>query len=657
MESVVGVAAWMSLKFHLLFSRLSVRLKQLLLMLIDFALLTIAGCAALWLRLGDLSGGVERFWQAFALVPFVAIPIMARCGMYRAVIRYFDYNTLWVTVKSLTLSLLVWALVVATLQLATPRSFIFLLWLTAVPMIAGSRFVARWVLRQASPFGFSQKRANARRVIVYGAGSAGQQLINAISQSAELQVVGICDDDKDVIGRVIAGLRIFDPQSLVAKSEQLQAEDILLAIPSLGKRRRKQLLASLAQLGLRVKTLPSVDQLAGGAIEISTIRNVNVADLLGRHEVQAVEKLLDSCVRGQVVLVTGAGGSIGSELCRQVVKRGPAMLVLLDSSEFGLYQIDQELAQSEEAAHIPRVAILGNVQDREHMERLMRRYRVESVYHAAAYKHVPIVEHNIVAGLTNNVFGTLAVAEAAVQSGVKNFVLVSTDKAVRPTNVMGASKRIAEMVLQGMAESQSDNGQTRFAIVRFGNVLGSSGSVVPLFERQIAEGGPVTVTDPDMTRYFMTIPEAASLVLQAGAMGSSGDVFVLDMGEPVRIADMARQMVYLAGKTVKGEGEDSDGEIAIEYTGLRPGEKLYEELLIGEAVSETSHPMIMMASERHWDWDAMQAILVEVQALIKTNELEALRALLMKAVVDYQPQCGLVDHLGSVAETVTDIAL
>lgn len=637
---------WALIKTEALLS-LPRRSKQLLVASADFIMLFSAAWLALALRLGSFHVSFQQYWQVCLLVPLVAIPVMARFGLYRAVIRYMGYNTMWITVQALTLSTLIWASITLLSQMSVPRSFLFLQWFTAVPMVAGSRMLARWLIRQLSPVGLLRKRENARNVLIYGAGSAGTQLAVALSHSAELQAVAFIDDSAELRGHTVQGLRVRQFDELARLIERHNIVEVLLAIPSMSRRDKNVLVQKLATFPVGVKVLPGMDELAQGNVNLSDIRDVNVMDLLGRESVEPVQDLLQACIVDQIVMVTGAGGSIGSELCRQIVAQQPRALILFELSEYNLYAIDRELTQhlADTGADVPLVPILGNVLDKHHMTRLMRQYHVDTVYHAAAYKHVPLVEHNMSAGIRNNVYGTMRMAEAAVECGVKNVVVISTDKAVRPTNVMGASKRLAEMVIQGISErEQHKPSAPRFAIVRFGNVLGSSGSVVPAFQAQIAKGGPVTVTDENITRYFMTIPEAATLVLQAGAMGDGGDVFVLDMGEPVRIADMAKQMIRLAGYSVFDE-HNASGDIEIVYTGLRPGEKLYEELLIGGDVSSTDHPMIMTAAERFLDWDAMREVLYQIEALLSSDDMTGIRELLIRNVSGYKPQGDIVDLL------------
>ena len=505
------------------------------------------------------------------------------------------------------------------------------------------------------------------RLLIYGAGSAGAQTAAAVANGGEFELLGFIDDDAAKTGRHINGVPVFAPGEVTEVVERLGVSDILLALPSASRHRRHQIVEGLRALPVHIRTLPGMADLASGRVAVSDFRELDLEDLLGRDPVPPNAALLARDLAGKTVLVTGAGGSIGSELCRQILLEQPAKLLLVEHSEFALYGIHQELealvaslAPSDANGHQPEpaelIGLLGNVRDYERIAEIFRAYRPDTVYHAAAYKHVPIVEHNLCEGLSNNVFGTLNVARAAMESGAASFVLVSTDKAVRPTNVMGASKRIAEMILQALAAETmvrfDDNSRvaglvrnrTRFAMVRFGNVLGSSGSVVPLFRKQIETGGPITLTHPDVTRYFMTIPEAAQLVLQAGAMGEGGEVFVLDMGQPVRIVELARRMVELSGHSVRDEA-NPEGDIEIRITGLRPGEKLYEELLIGDNPSLTAHPRIMKARESFLNWGELLPFLAQLKASIDNGDVDGFRRLLQELVSGYRPAGAIVDWI------------
>jgi FlaA1/EpsC-like NDP-sugar epimerase len=513
----------------------------------------------------------------------------------------------------------------------------------------GLRFTGRILL----PFG--QDSSPLAKVAIYGAGAAGSQLVNALRMSKTMQPVAFIDDDESLYKRTIAGLKVYDPSHIARMITDTGAVQLLLAVPSASRARRKEILSSLEPFPLHVRTVPGFMDLASGRVQVQDVQEVDIADLLGRDEVAPHAELFERCIKNQVVMVTGAGGSIGSELCRQIVASGATTLILYEHSEFNLYHIHHELEEriKREALKLHLVPILGSIRNSKRMQEVMITWQVNTVYHAAAYKHVPMVEHNTVEGILNNVMGTLYTAQAAIVAGVKNFVLISTDKAVRPTNVMGSTKRLAEMVLQALSteknirlfnkeDSLEYSNNTRFTMVRFGNVLGSSGSVIPLFREQIKRGGPVTVTHPNITRYFMTIPEAAQLVIQAGSMGQGGDVFVLDMGEPVKIAELAEKMITLTGLSVKSE-RSPNGDIAIEFTGLRPGEKLYEELLIGDNVSATEHPKIMRANETMLPWHELERHLFHLAGLAKSEDCIEIRKTLRELVDGYQPQGEIVD--------------
>jgi FlaA1/EpsC-like NDP-sugar epimerase len=488
------------------------------------------------------------------------------------------------------------------------------------------------------------------QVLIYGAGSAGRQLAAALKTSPELVVVGLLDDDDRLHGQVLNGLKIYDPATLLDLVAKLRVTQVFLALPSASRARRNEILELVRSARVQVRTLPGVLELAQGKVQVSDLKELDIEDLLGRDPVPPNPLMMAKNITGKVVMVTGAGGSIGSELCRQIVKAGPAALLLVELTEFALYAIENELQSlllEESPVDVRLVPLLANVRDASRMDEILRTWKPHTVYHAAAYKHVPLVEHNPAEGVKNNVLGTLNTAQLAAVHGVSDFVLISTDKAVRPTNVMGTSKRLAEMVLQAQAavlqgQVQGQSGKTRFSMVRFGNVLGSSGSVVPLFRKQIKDGGPITLTDERITRYFMTIPEAAQLVIQAGAMASGGDVFVLDMGEPVKIIDLAKRMVELSGLALKDEA-NPNGDIAIAVTGLRPGEKLYEELLIGDNPLPTSHPRIMKAHEDFLPWEELQAKLGGLGLALDANDVPLIRTLLKDLVPGYQPDGEVVD--------------
>ncbi|EEP91693.1 TrsG protein-like protein [Yersinia kristensenii ATCC 33638] len=478
-------------------------------------------------------------------------------------------------------------------------------------------------------------------VVIYGAGASGRQLLPALMQASEYFPIAFIDDNPKLNKAVIHGVTVYPSEKLEYLIERYGIKKVLLAMPSVSQSQRRAVVAKLENLSCEVLSIPGMSDLVEGRAQISSLKKVSIEELLGRDPVEPDKKLLAKNITGKVVMVTGAGGSIGSELCRQIIVEKPKLLILFDISEFSLYSIENEIAAicKNNKVDIGVVALLGSVQSEKRLVQIMSSFQVNTVYHAAAYKHVPLVENNVIEGVKNNIFGTLYCAKAAIKSGVEKFVLISTDKAVRPTNTMGATKRMAELVLQALSKEQNN---TKFCMVRFGNVLGSSGSVVPLFKKQIAEGGPVTLTHKDIIRYFMTIPEAAQLVIQAGAMGQGGDVFVLDMGDPVKIIDLAKRMINLSGLSIKSE-ENPDGDIAIEILGLRPGEKLYEELLIGESVQNTHHPRIMTATEVMLEWDNLNTLLNKIEIACNDFNYECIRSLLIEAPAGFQPTDGICD--------------
>ncbi|WP_191833462.1 polysaccharide biosynthesis protein [Pseudomonas fluorescens] len=639
--------------------------KRVLQVITDVVLVWLALWLAFVVRLGieELNNPIREHLWLFASATVIAIPIFIRFGMYRAVMRYFGNDALITIAKAVSLSALILALVVywySNHKTVVPRSIIFNYWWLSLVMIGGLRLIMRqyflgdwYAAKQHVPF--TNRDNGLPKVAIYGAGAAGNQLLTALRMDRVMRPVAFIDDDESVADRVISGLQVFRGTSIQHMIETTGAEEILLAIPSATRARRREILGFLENFPLHVRSVPSVMDLASGRVKVEDIQEVDIADLLGRDAVPAQNDLLAHCITGQTVMVTGAGGSIGSELCRQILSLKPTTLLLFEHSEFNLYSILGELEQRvrRESLSVRLLPFLGSVRNQKHLYDTMSMWRVNTVYHAAAYKHVPMVEHNIAEGVLNNVIGTLNTAQAALQANVANFVLISTDKAVRPTNVMGSTKRLAEMTLQALSRETAPvlfgdsanvlhTNKTRFTMVRFGNVLGSSGSVIPLFHKQIKAGGPLTVTHPKITRYFMTIPEAAQLVIQAGSMGQGGDVFVLDMGEPVRIAILAEKMIHLSGLSVRSE-RNPLGDIAIEFTGLRPGEKLYEELLIGDNVAPTKHPMIMTASEDYLTWDALKDRLSDLLSAVSDGDFNRVRQLLMEAVSGYKPDGEIVD--------------
>lgn len=613
--------------------------KRVIAVAIDIFLCALTVWIAFYLRLDDWVALRGLQWLAVVISVFFAIPIFIVSGLYRAIFRYSSAAAITTLVQAAVVYGVAYATIITIVQVDTiPRTVGIIQPVLLFLFVAASRVLASWWLGGAYAQLFNA--STRQTVLIYGAGAAGRQLFQALATS-EMRVVGFIDDDERLHGRTLLGKPIHAATALSAFVERGGVTDVLLAIPSASRKRRNQILEMIRPLPVAIRTMPGLTQVAKGRVRTSEILELDIDDLLGREAVAPNESLLDQNIRDKVVLVTGAGGSIGGELCRQILESGPRTLLLFEISEAALYSIHGELeARREQLGQEVRIVpLLGSVCDSERVGGIIAAWRPGTIYHAAAYKHVPLVEHNPAEGVWNNVFGTMTVARAAEAGGVTDFVFISTDKAVRPTNVMGTTKRLAEMVLQAMAEAAQT---TRFSMVRFGNVLGSSGSVVPLFRRQIQAGGPITITHPDMTRYFMTIPEAAQLVIQAGAMASRGEVFVLDMGDPVKIADLARRMVELSGLQIREVGRP-DGDIELTVIGLRPGEKLYEELLIGNDPAPTRHPRIMKASERYLRWAELEGELVQLRDAVEQGDVRRVAVILQRLVPEYTPESALVD--------------
>jgi FlaA1/EpsC-like NDP-sugar epimerase len=578
----------------------------------------------------------QYLWVAIG-AGLISVPVYVRLGLYRAVVRYIDQRIISTVVIGVTASAVILAAFsfLAFGPLLSAKPFV-IYWISSILYVVASRFMARGFLNQRG-------EVHRTRVAIYGAGQAGSLLANAIKPGNEYLPIFFIDDDVQRVNTTIGGIKVHPSRELERLAKHHDISTVLLAMPQLSRKEQRTILDRLALLSLRIKVTPPISSLVKGKARVEDVRQIEIEDLLSRDVVAPNTELLSICITGKSVMVSGAGGSIGSELCRQIIALEPSRLILLDISEFALYTIEQELREIQGANElsVELVAFIGSVLETEKCTRILAAFNVDTVYHAAAYKHVPLVEHNPIEGIRNNAYGTLSMAKAAVAAKVKCFVLVSTDKAVRPTNVMGATKRLAELVLQAFARQGTG---TRFSMVRFGNVLGSSGSVVPLFRKQIAGGGPITLTHPDITRYFMTIPEAAQLVIQAGAMGEGGDVFVLDMGEPVRIADLAVRMVHLSGQEVKTPATPT-GTIEINYVGLRPGEKLYEELLIGSNVSETAHPLIQRAKEDEFEWPVLKQMLQQLEEACLRFDHDAIRLHLQKIVREYAPSSEIADNV------------
>lgn len=604
-------------------------IKRIVSVAIDVSVLLFALMMAYGLEFGPRIPPAWGLWLLLYLViALTSTLVFIKLGLYRAVVRYVSTRALLQVLVGVLFSTLILVLGLFVLNLRLPANAIINFSLISLLLIGGARVAMRELYQR-----LVTRRKEA--VLIYGAGSAGRQLAQALFNGEQFHPIAFIDDDATLQRSTLLGLAVIDPSQVEAVISKSQISRILLALPSSSRNVRRQILESLQGFNVKIQTIPGMADMVNGEMGIDELRDVNIEDLLGRDPVEPDPVLMQKHIRGKVVLITGAGGSIGSELCRQIVYLKPTKLVLYDISEYNLYAIDAELRELcvRFGQKVEIFPIIGTVQRRNRIERVMRSFQVNTVFHAAAYKHVPLVEFNMVEGVRNNVFGTWHTAEAALAAGVDQFVLISTDKAVRPTNVMGATKRIAELVLQGMAQRDIS---MQICMVRFGNVLGSSGSVVPLFKRQIEQGGPITVTHPDITRYFMTIPEAAQLVIQASTMGNSGAVFVLDMGEPVKIIDMAKKMIRLSGLELRTE-EHPVGDIDIVYTGLRPGEKLYEELLIGDNVEKCDHPRVMRANETCLPWPEIATLLDTLDGHCNTFAIEALRDTILAAPAGYAP--------------------
>ena len=613
-------------------------IKRSILMLADF----IMSAVCLFFAIAARYGYVDHHVSLFVISLSALIPVLClyAIGFYNGVARGF-FDAMMGSVLQLFFVLIIIAQTILYFKLLpdVPRAvpilylFLFFIWLW------NSRLTIRELLTRLQ--GKSQQRARQEdgyeNVVIYGAGEAGRDLLEGLRNSHKYNVVAYIDDDPQLTGAYLLGKKIYPAHELVSLVEELDIAQVFLAIPSISRAQKRQIIDKLSGIAIKIKELPSLEEIADEKVTVSSMRKVDILDVLDRQTVEPDAKLLQMNIKGKCVLVTGAGGSIGSELCRQVIKNQPKCLVLYELSEFALYSIHQELTikQANTPAYrdIKIVAVIGNVTNESNLLRILKLHNIQTVYHAAAYKHVPMVEHNPFEGVINNTKGTYHCARAAIQANVETFVLISTDKAVRPTNVMGASKRLAELVCQALSQTDS---QTCISMVRFGNVLGSSGSVVPLFTKQIEQGKPITVTHPDVTRYFMTIPEAANLVIQAGAMASGGEVFVLDMGEPVKIVDLAHRMIHLSGFDIK-DAEHPKGDIEVIFTGLRAGEKLYEELIIGEDnVESTDHPLIMQAIEHSFPLDELESVLFELTEKQKKFDVPWLKQQFKLFVAGYQ---------------------
>lgn len=610
--------------------RIPRRWKRVLLIAMDCVSLLVALWAAYALRLSDWLPVItsERLTLA-AFAPLVAIPIFVRLGLYRSVIRYLPEAAIWTIIQAMVIATVSWVIIIFLMEMAgqgiVPRSVPFLYFLIGTLLVGSSRFVTKWILNMGTGM-----RRNEEPIFIYGAGPTAAQLARALRGHGNRYVMGLIDDDPANHGRDVAGYRVFPPQQLPSLVERYGIREIVLSMSSIPAESRQSVIGRVTGLGVKVRSVPDISDIVDGRYIVNQIREIEIDELLGRSFVPPDKELLAQALTGKTVMVTGAGGSIGSQLCRLIASWKPSKLILLESSEFALYRIEKELLAGTETSVIP---VLGSVTDATLVRRTLRDHGVEVVYHAAAHKHVPLVEANVLEGIRNNIFGTLTIAKAAAEQNVSSFVLISSDKAVRPTNVMGATKRWAELIVRQIALDLRKSGrQQTFCAVRFGNVIGSNGSVVPLFKEQIAKGGPVTVTDPEMTRYFMSIPEAAELIVQAGALSEGGDVFLLDMGEPVRIRELAENMIRLAGFSVKDD-KLTDGGIAIEYVGIRPGEKLFEELFYdSQNAQRTRHPKIQRADSSAIQSYGIFAALSNLAIALEEYNEQTARELLFQVV-------------------------
>jgi len=624
--------------------------KHLMMPIVDISMLIMGLLASFSLRLGEWYWPQDDSTWLIFIGPFIAIPIFTYFGLYQAIIRYIGFRALWAVVQAVSLYALLWAFVVLLSGVqGIPRSVTLINWVVAILLIGGARMVGRWLVSgvflmpdASSTIG----QSGHKNVMIYGAGSAGAQLATALTYNSKLNVIAFIDDDPALKGKLINSIKVHTPDDLSYLIEKRVVAEVLLAIPVASRVRRNEIITQLESYQILVRTLPTVAEIAHGKVKVEDLRKISIEDILGRDQVPPNQQLLEANISGKVVMVTGAGGSIGSELSRQILQLQPKKLILFEQSEYSLYIIEQELlGKTSLANNVQLVPVLGSITNQDRVQRVCSHFGVQTIYHAAAYKHVPMVEMNDTEGIWNNIFGTLSCAQAAIATNVKIFVLISTDKAVRPTNTMGATKRLAEMVLQALAHNDDHQPpSTRFVMVRFGNVLNSSGSVIPLFKKQIKQGGPITVTDPEIVRYFMTVAEATQLVIQAGAIGQGGDVFVLDMGEPMRILDLAEKMIRLSGLEVKNQ-HHPNGDIEICIIGLRPGEKLYEELLIGDNVLQTIHPMIMRAKENYLPWDCLHPLLDDINSAVIGFDHQRARQLLITAVPEFIPQSTIGDVL------------
>ncbi len=608
--------------------KLSRRKKTILMMLIDYSLLVFSFEASLSIRINEIYWPTQQDSMLIFIAPLIALPLFYNFGLYHSFMRFSSLENIRIIMLGISIYTFLWFLIVVNSGIVNkPYDFLIINWLLTIFFVGGIRFLARTILRRNS--------RDSKNVLIYGAGNAGIRLGSAIQNDPAIRIIGFIDDSKEKQGLYYEGIQIFAPEGLERIIEKKKIDEILIAIPSLGKSKLKDLILSLNQLPVVLKNIPDIVDLVSGAISVSDLKRVKIEDLLRRQVREADINLLTQDINNKTVMVTGAGGSIGSELSRQIIGQKPKRLILLDISEYALYQIEAELLERNSAVDLK--SYLCDVCDNQHLNRVMTSNNVDTVFHSAAYKHVPLVEKNVSAGVRCNILGTKSCIEAAINSSVESFVFISTDKAVRPPNVMGATKRFAELILQAKSKDHKNTNQrvTRISMVRFGNVLGSSGSVVPLFNKQIEAGGPVTVTDPEMIRYFMTIREAAQLVIQAGSMGNNGEVFILDMGEPVKIFDLAKDMITLSGMTVRDK-TNPNGDIEIIFTGKREGEKLFEELVIDSVLAETKHKSIMKADEKDLDSNLLDSYVEMLKDAVSNDDEDTIKKVLSESVIGFE---------------------
>lgn len=609
--------------------------KTVFLMFADYLILVLSFWSSLSIRSNSFFILSDETSMLVLISPLISVPIFYLFGLYNSMTRYTSYQSIRVIIFGVSIYTTLWFMLLLYIGIfEKPYDFLIINWILTIFLIGGLRIVTRWLL--------TAEESSSSKVVIYGAGSAGIQLKSAIEYNPSIKVSGFLDDDPNIQGLDIENIRVYKPSSLPKLIDKKGISQVLIALPTITRSEKVALLQSLKKYPLEIRSLPDLGDIVEGKVLVSDLKKIKIGDLLGRAPRKPDIKLLSKDISNKAILVIGAGGSIGSQLAREIITNQPSKLVLMDISEFSLYKVENELIRNN--AEIDIVPIIGNVIDQKFLSKIIKNFNIKTVYHTAAYKHVPMVEKNIVSAIKVNVFGTLSAINASIESSVDSFVFISTDKAVRPTNIMGATKRFAELTLQAISHLEANKGNLRISIVRFGNVLGSSGSVVPLFEQQIKEGGPVTVTDPNIIRYFMTIKEASQLVIQSGAMGKKGDIFVLDMGEQIKISQLAEDMIRLSGMTVKNQ-ENPDGDIEIIFTGLRPGEKLYEELFIGNKVSRTDHDQIMRTDENFVSWADLKKDLADLTRAIESYDFDLIMSIMGKRIDGFNHDKKIIDNL------------